>query len=430
MPDYHFWKWIGTVGFVIKKLQPARDGRYRDGYVDRDGNRYPWAFMVDPSVKGSKESGIRWAKNNYYSRNLPDEEIYDYVETDNDHFKLRICEAADGSSQGGKLSFWTCILEKEGIPPFTIGINADLLAELILDSTFENGKCVQEVTLARKNGQMGALHEGMRAYDDMISDLNKKRAVESAEKTSKWEPGYVYQSMTKKGLCIGKLPQIAKMEAHYTTYYCEYHYTLDFKVNKKPLYVEFSSEDNLATNEKVALELSQNYRGGLPFADKYPSRMKGEKLLTIDLQEIADKMFDEILARKASSSNWLFMEYVPSKVLAFWEVCPDKCIEIMEEMTRRCKNDRKIIKEGINRNNYRDLYYFSDSQKSRIEREPNYSFRNLRPGLDHLSIREDYTLNGRKMDLTDVYKEILFQMKKEREKTNSLEKEKEDEYER
>lgn len=429
MLDYHFWKWIGTVGFVIKKLQPAQDGYYRDGYVDRDGIRYPWAFMVDPSVKGSKESGIRWAKNNYYSRNLPDEEVFDYVETDNDHFKLRICEAADGSSQGGKLSFWTCILEKEGIPPFTIGINADLLAELILDSTFENGKCVQEVTLARKNGQIGALHEGMRAYDDMISDLNKKRAVESAEKTSKWEPGYVYQSMTKKGLCIGKLPQIATMETHYTTYYCEFHYTLDFKADKKPLYVEFSSEDDLTTNEKVALELSNPYRRGLPFSDRYPSRMKGEKLLTINLQEIANKMFDEILARKAGSSN-LFMEYVPSKVLSFWEVCPDKCIEIMEEMTRRCKNDRKIIKEGIDRNNYKDLCFFSDSQKSRIERDPNYSFRNLRSGLDYLSIKEDYTLNGRKMDLTDVYKEILFQMKKEREKTISLENEKEDEYER
>lgn len=276
---------------------------------------------------------------------------------------------------------------------------------------------------------MGALHEGMRAYDDMISDLNKKRAVESAEKTSKWEPGYVYQSMTKKGLCIGKFPQIVAMEAHYTSYYRDFHYTLDFNADKKPLYVEFSSEDNLTTNEKVALELSNPYRRGLPFADRYPSRMKGEKLLTINLQEIADKMFDEILTHKAGGSN-LFMESVPSKVLAFWEVCPDKCIEIMEEMTRRCMNDRKIIKEGINRNNYRDLYYFSDNQKSRIEREPNYSFRNLRPGLDHLSIEEGYTLNGRKMDLTDVFKEVLFQMKKEREKMTSLENEKEDEYER
>jgi hypothetical protein len=34
------------------------------------------------------------------------------------------------------------------------------------------------------------------------------------------------------------------------------------------------------------------------------------------------------------------------------------------------------------------------------------------------------------MDLTDVFKEILFQMKKEREKTISLENENEDEYER
>jgi hypothetical protein len=157
--------------------------------------------------------------------------------------------------------------------------------------------------------------------------------------------------------------------------------------------------------------------------------MKGEKLLTIALQEIADKMFDELLARKAGSSN-LFMEYVPSKVLAFWEVCPDKCIEVMEEMTRRCINDRRIIKEGINRENYKDLCYFSDSLKERFESDPDYDFRNLRAGLDYISTREDYTLNGRKMDLTDVFKEILFQMKKEREKTISLENENEDEYER
>ena len=173
MSDYHFWKGMETVGFVIEDVS-----RYIS-YKDKDGTYYPWALMVDPSIegvtKGSKEWGIQWAKSRA-PKDLPDEKVYTYMETDNDHFKLRICEAARD------LPAWTCILEKEGIPPFAIMVNSDILTELILSSTLENGRCLQEVTLARnlarKHGRVGALHEGMPSYDKMSKETDEEMEEE------------------------------------------------------------------------------------------------------------------------------------------------------------------------------------------------------------------------------------------------------------
>lgn len=172
MADYKFWKWIETVGFVVEDVS-----RYLS-YKDKDGTYYPWALMVDPSIegvtKGSKEWGIQWAKSRA-PKDLPDEKVYTYVETDNNCFKLRICETARN------LPTWTCILEKEGIPPFAIKVNSDILAELILSSTLENGRCLQDVTLSRKNGRVGALHEGMPSYDKMCQMKKEREKITSFE---------------------------------------------------------------------------------------------------------------------------------------------------------------------------------------------------------------------------------------------------------
>ena len=73
---------------------------------------------------------------------------------DNKGFKLSLLECANNSSQGGKLSFWNCIVEKDN-RKFKIGINTTLLLDLFKESTFVNGVCQQPVCFVNRNGQTG-----------------------------------------------------------------------------------------------------------------------------------------------------------------------------------------------------------------------------------------------------------------------------------
>ena len=52
-------------------------------------------------------------------------------------------------------------MEKNGIKPFAVGINADILCDLILETVMNKGKTDEKVFFARKNGQLGVLHENM-----------------------------------------------------------------------------------------------------------------------------------------------------------------------------------------------------------------------------------------------------------------------------
>ena len=54
----------------------------------------------------------------------------------------------------------------------------------------------------RKGGQPGFIHEGMDAYAEAVKDKNHKEAMKSAKKTTKWEIGGVYATITQKSICI------------------------------------------------------------------------------------------------------------------------------------------------------------------------------------------------------------------------------------
>ena len=110
--DYKGWKLFDKVTIVAKQMTRWNYETYETIYTDEYQG-----FIVDTKNKKQLETAIRWGTITKYhyedvdgkrtctgSTNIPPEQ-YTY---DNKGFTLELSEAAEQSSQGGKLSFWNC----------------------------------------------------------------------------------------------------------------------------------------------------------------------------------------------------------------------------------------------------------------------------------------------------------------------------------
>lgn len=213
--EYNGWKLLDNIIVVIAAAENTKYG-CSQGYI------------VDPKNKKQLESALAWGRRAVYEQDkdgnlLKDDKgilIWHYedakaVETDNKDFTLQLLESAGGSSQGGKLSFWNCLITKDDIK-CVVGINSELLLELMLQSTFTNGVCDKTVCFARKNGNVGALHPNMTQYKDAIKD-NKIRKSVNTKKTSKWQLGHNYVTLSKNDFYLGNFYQPIKYDYDYET---------------------------------------------------------------------------------------------------------------------------------------------------------------------------------------------------------------------
>lgn len=192
--SYNGWKMMDKVDVAIK-TSPDNSyyGRTFDAYVAEHGD------------KKALESAKDWARSREY-----DHEKREYTVTyepkvhtfDNEGFTVKILKSAGGSSQGGRLSFLACEIEKDGVK-FVIGVNDGLLVDLIRNSEISKGVIKEKVMFVRKGGQPGFIHEGMEAYKEAIADMEHKATIKKAKKTSKWEVGGVYSTITQTDVCLG-----------------------------------------------------------------------------------------------------------------------------------------------------------------------------------------------------------------------------------
>lgn len=168
------------VKFIVKN---------RDDYNSLEGKTAYVAFD-----KNGEKTGLKWAEYIRYMGSERVEIAPDIVECDNSDFELTILKSPSYSSQGGKLSFMMCKIEKGDIS-YNVGINTDILVELLTHSTFKNGKCQEPVVFVRADGQLGMLTKEMAidAYAWKKQILDKKKA----EGTTKWEPGVFYGSLER-----------------------------------------------------------------------------------------------------------------------------------------------------------------------------------------------------------------------------------------
>lgn len=155
------------------------------------GYEYPQAYVVDPSSKSQLDSARNWASKVKYDDLTGDSYTTDPIEiyTENKDFKLTFLMSAGQSSQGGKLSFWNCLIEKEAENLHAIiGIEQWWLVQMLRKSHVEMGKVQESLSLVKGVGTAGVVHPGM----DEWAELNKVETIQKRPKTTKWQLGTSY----------------------------------------------------------------------------------------------------------------------------------------------------------------------------------------------------------------------------------------------
>lgn len=269
--DYKGWKIPQRLYIYSKKYKTAYE--------------YPQAMIASSEKENAIDTAKRWASGKYsgYTK----EDYIEYI-IDNEGIELEILDSANGSSQGGKLSFWNCILSKDNMK-VVVGIGSDLLLELIRNSNFINGKCQDKLIMARIGQHWGALHKDMPQYQEAIADIKISNDFDNAKKTSSWEKGYEYYSKTQSGVYLYDL-YVWRICEHINGhwFYSRPQYKItEFKKPKKIKVIEWTS---WIKNKNITSlsELMKN--GGGKYSSEYykeylklPPRIKGEKILDIDL---------------------------------------------------------------------------------------------------------------------------------------------------
>lgn len=250
--DYKGYKLINKIMLVCRDVAEKDDSH---SYYDKYRDSYQ-AYLVDPSNKKQLETARHWAKWTEYGPSFKNEETgrwdreyeitHDPVEFefDNNGFELELLDCAGGSSQGGKLSFWNCVVTRDG-NKFVIGINSDMLLELLKNAAFVNGKCQSPLIFITKSGKVGMTVEGSETWQQCIKDRELKKEMQ-AKAVSKFSFGDKISTATIKEIYLGTLTQYYKVETGDTRYY--YNRELDprrYTVTKlaKPIVYHLTDSD-------------------------------------------------------------------------------------------------------------------------------------------------------------------------------------------
>lgn len=189
------------------------------------------AYLVDPSNKSQLKSARAWATWTEYGPSVKTEsgkwereweKKHEPIEHTfgNQHFKLELLDCAGGSSQGGKLSFWNCIVSKED-KRFKIGINSDMLLELLKNATFVKGVCQDDLLFVTFDGKVGMCAEGSEVHRSAIRDMELK--AESKKKSvSKFSFGDIVTTPTLKEVYLGTITQYYTFDTGRNTDYGYY----------------------------------------------------------------------------------------------------------------------------------------------------------------------------------------------------------------
>lgn len=170
--------------------------------IEKLSNEYPihQGYVVDADNKDMLESAMNWAK---CPKRKEDGAGYEYIEGiqhifENGKFKVSLAKAAGGSSQGGKLSFWNCIITCPDNQQFLIGINSEFLIEFLLNNTVVNGVCDADIFLGRISGNVGIFTKNMPSYEQFLEDESTRKLY--AKKTSNYKPGDIVSTLTTESI--------------------------------------------------------------------------------------------------------------------------------------------------------------------------------------------------------------------------------------
>ena len=275
--DYKGWKIPNQLHIFAKKNL----NKYRE-YL------YPQAMIASSEKPEALETAKKWASGKYSDWT---EDDYIQYDIDNENIEFELLDSAGCSSQGGKLSFWNCIISK-GDMKVIVGISSDLLVELLKNTDFEKGKCKSTIILARYRNQWGAITKDMNEYKEAINDMEIYNDFNNAKKTSKWKSGYEYYSKTQKSVYLYDLYQWYEVDGSYYNYIIkEYRKPI---TKKKTLdnwyYEEYIKEGNIKLSEYIekTSKMINKWKFIRLFTpgydkEKLPARIEGNKVFDIDV---------------------------------------------------------------------------------------------------------------------------------------------------
>ena len=208
------------------------------------------AYVVDKGNTKMLENAVSWAKTRFRKKDDSGEYIriprghyidYDWYEVDgiqheykNGNFQLELLEAADGSSQGGKLSFWNCKIITTDNKEFSVGINSELLIDILKRNTWINGKCqTNKVWLGRvKGSQVGVFTENLENFKQAYEDEKQR----TAKKSSSYKPGTVIKTLNSVQVYAGELYKRYEIEYNSSRYWYNDSYAPEvfITIYKKP----------------------------------------------------------------------------------------------------------------------------------------------------------------------------------------------------
>lgn len=246
-----------------------------------NGVDYPKAYIVDSSNKNQMNAAIRWATE--HTKDISPL----VINTDNEDFKFSLATAAFGSNQGGKVSFWMCLVSKNDIKPFVVGINSDLLLTFLLNSTFVRGVCNKKVFFARQNGQLGVLHKDMDEYKELLKDIETKIEI-NKHKTTKWKIGYSYNTLTQSDVLLGYYtPIVTSSISQYWGDTITGNITVNLDAKPVPIISYVRTDNDLA---KYIQYNFWDFKINFYHKSTLPARQEGSKLFNINEKLIASKL--------------------------------------------------------------------------------------------------------------------------------------------
>ena len=318
----------------------GRDDHIREEYFKhkeaRGIKRYDW----NNEDEEEKALNKKWEDSYTHHEGV----LHEY---ENGNFKIALSEAAGGSSQGGKLSFWNCVITAPDGKEFLVGINQDLLLHLLMATTAVKGEIQETIWLGRVKGtQVGAFTEDMEEFKQAIQD----EIVRTTPRTSKYVPGDIVSTggsdLLYLGECYSYLGQATESRDRYA-----HSPVVLTKPKKKYMYI------SLETDYHQSYITLKNSKTAQIIVGHDESLLK-EYLARIDKYMTEYKK----LGVKKSGEPW------SNRRTYFDEFIHDTCIRLSKDISpETIRNDLTEVIKYINDNGGSDPWWYSGYIKSDSE---------------------------------------------------------------
>lgn len=310
--DYQGYKLLDNIMLVCRDEEYHKNSNTLQAYLVDPSNKkqlksaHDWAAWTEDGPRVKTESGkleYEWKKEHE-----PKEFTFG-----NQHFKLELLDCAGGSSQGGKLSFWNCVVSKND-NRFKIGINSDMLLELLKSSTFINGVCQDDLLFVTHNGKVGMCTEGSEIHKAAIKDMELK-AESKRNSVSKFSFGDIVTTPTLKEVYLGTITQYYTFDtgrnADYRYSGIYYH---DCTITKLAKPITYHMFDSICSNTKLS-DFVNSYNGSYyscpDFKKNCPKRTIDGKIdLDYSEEQFKEKLIEKIYDYEAKE-KYIKEHYVP-----------------------------------------------------------------------------------------------------------------------